>query len=70
MTISFKLGSHKHKNEHKIKGNGNDVYTYKVIKKFLRRSNEMNLIAKLMSLVVTTSSKMKIAHSTRSEWIA
>lgn len=45
-------------------------YTYKVIKKFLRRSNEMIVIVKLMSLVATTSVKMKITHSTRSEWIA
>lgn len=45
-------------------------YTYKVNKKFLRRSNEMIVIVKLMSLVATTSVKMKITHSTRSEWIA
>jgi len=30
----------------------------------------MLVIVKLMSLVVTTSVKMKITHSTRSEWIA
>ena len=30
----------------------------------------MVVIVKLMSLVVTTSEKMKITHSTRSEWIA
>ncbi len=30
----------------------------------------MNVIAKLMSLVVTTSIKIKTTSSTRSEWIA
>ncbi len=45
-----------------------DGYTYKRNKKLLRRSNEMIIIVK--SMVVTTSSKMKITHSTRSEWIA
>jgi len=30
----------------------------------------MIVIVILMSLVVTTSLKMKITHSTRSEWIA
>jgi hypothetical protein len=30
----------------------------------------MIVIVKLMSLVATTSVKMKITHSTRSEWIA
>lgn len=30
----------------------------------------MIIIVKLMSVVVTTSVKMKITHSTRSEWIA
>lgn len=30
----------------------------------------MIVIVKLNSQVVTTSSKMKITHSTRSEWIA
>lgn len=47
-----------------------DGYTYKEQKKFLRRSNEMIVIVKLMSLVVTTSAKVKFTHSTRSEWIA
>lgn len=30
----------------------------------------MIVIVKLMSLAVATSAKMKITHSTRSEWIA
>ena len=30
----------------------------------------MIVIVKLMSLVVSISEKMKITHSTRSEWIA
>ena len=30
----------------------------------------MIIIVKLMSQLVTTSFKMKITHSTRSEWIA
>lgn len=45
-------------------------YTYKVNIKFLRRSNEMIRIVKLMSLLATTKVKMKITHSTSSEWIA
>ena len=46
-----------------------DILT-KVNKKFLRRSNEMIVIVKLMSLVITTSVNMKFTRSTRSEWIA
>lgn len=45
-------------------------YTYTVIKKILRRSKNMIVINKLMSLDITTSMTTKITHSTRLEWIA